>query len=907
MKLLILYTVICLCCSSVSAMINTDDFHALVGSIRRFYKQTFWIDNFIDQKILNENEIVIISDTLKEIYDTDIFKLEINVVLRASKLLYTAQQCKYSNLIIHALRIFFKSISSCQKLPVGNLKNNDEQLSNTIKISSFNKIIERIIELKKYTTKFIFNIYHLMNLSPTLKYTDHTLIKSLLSINLYLERMKIHIDQYMQGDDENESIDVKKVIAQMINLVERFRCKHCYIEDYDYDLKSLENKIICVEIDDTDYNNIHRLIDHTLENLNTFHEDTSLYAILDYKLFSENLYDQKYMLLEDIFNISIDESFIIPGLIVEWKNAIQWPTLSNVFNEVKSTYNLQNIFEYQVLLIEVIKSVFYIKYMNPELVTSKTDIEELLNEFDEFINKMIPKNYPTNMYYLIIQFRNSLYNLILTKPESTSVLSIFSIRQLRKVFINTTDVLSENFETSKKNINKTIKNLPMSELVLRITGLDNFFIFFTIFEELSYESDTLSNYNLQTVNDLEAIENNDNLTNSICKQFSLLREKLLLFQMLIIGFQYVSNTQENIYHIYLKRAKEFIFEIIMHLFRTYIDHDKIKKIILPLTIHFKYNQNTKDNLKILLQVLFLNINIIEYFELNNCSLAKYSTDVYYNKVNDVLKISNSQILEHERELNKLFWDNKQIILDYMIESSKTFSDMENKRRDISSMAVNQFILKVDFSSYCSIESGHDVSEQLFFWDGSLESVETVNSAITTGVIDYQSIVRHQCSIVKWFISQIVENIFKIIEKYYIITKYYSGLLMHRYEKKTKEYLTEFEGIPFSKSISMYLHNIFHFFKVLLDDFLKDDDLMETPIEMSIFFKNHDQIKLSQSSNKKQTYSQSSDSEVLQKKENELTNLNTTIKNNINLLKSIVKKLNDSKFSSEDVQFSTCII
>ncbi|KAE9536665.1 hypothetical protein AGLY_007067 [Aphis glycines] len=861
MKLLILCTVICLCCTSVSAMINTDDFRDLILRIKNIYKHEFWIQNFIHEKILIENEIMIIADTLKEIYDTDIFKLKINVVLRASKLLYTAQKCKYSNLVIEALRVFFKIILSCQKLPVDNLKNNDEQLS--IKISSFNEIIGRFVKLKMYISKFIFNIYHLMNLSPTLKYTDHTLIKSLLSINLYLEHLKININQYKQGDDGNESIDVKKVIAQMINLVERFRCKHCYIENYYNDFKLFDNKIICVKVDDTNYVS---LIDSTFKNLNTFHEDTSLYTILPkYKLFSEDLYDQKYILLENIFEISIDKSFIIPDLIVEWKNATQRQTLRNVFNEV--------------LLIEVIKSVFYIKYMNPKLITSKDDIKKLLNEFDEFINRMIPKNYPTNMYHLIMQFRNSLSKLILTKTESTSVLSIFSLQQLRKVFIDTTYVLSENCKTSQ--INTTIENLPI---------------------KLSYESDTLSNYNLLTVNYLEAIENNDNLTNAIiCKHFSLLREKLLLFQMLIIGFQNDSTVQEKNYHEYLISAKKIIFKNLMHLFQTYIDHDKIKKIIVPLTIHFKYNQNTEDNLKILLQVLYLYINIIEYFELNNCSSTTYSIDVYYNKVNDVLKSSNSQILEHERgkvnELSKLFWDNKQIILDdYMIESSKTFSDMDQKRRDLSSMVVDQFILKVEFSSYCSIESCHDVSEQLFFWNGPLESDETISAITIAGVIDYQSLVKYQCSIVKCFVSQVVENVFKIIEKYYIISKHRdSSKWMDTYINETKYYLTEFEKIPFSKSV------------ILLNDFPENDDLMETPIEMSIFFKNNDQIKLSQSSNIKHTYSQSSNTEVLQIEENELINLNTTINNNINLLKSIVKKLNDSIYSSEDVQFSTCIM
>jgi len=131
--------------------------------------------------------------------------------------------------------------------------------------------------------------------------------------------------------------------------------------------------------------------------------------------------------------------------------------------------------------------------------------------------------------------------------------------------------------------------------------------------------------------------------------------------------------------------------------------------------------------------------------------------------------------------------------------------------------------------------------------------------------------------------------------------------LDQYIKNTKEYLTEFEEIPFSKSVRVYLPNIIHFFKVLLNDFPKKDDFMETPIEMSIFFENNDQIKLNQSFNINHTNSQISNSGVLEMKEKELKNLNTTIQSNINLLKSVVKILNDSKYSSEEVQFSTCVV
>ncbi|CAI6366973.1 unnamed protein product [Macrosiphum euphorbiae] len=861
----------------------------MIIEIKRISHQNFWIENFMTQKILIENEVVTLKEALKVISDYSFeysTELDMNVVLKAAKALSTAQKCKYSDLIIHTFRIFFNIFSSCRKLSIDNLKNDNVPLSNTIKTSLYN-IIKLTIELKTYTTRFIFNIYHFMNLIPTLKSTDHTLIKSLLSINLNLDRIKSYIDQHQDEASEFDLLHfVQKVIAQMINVVERFRCKQCYIENY-YDLISLvNNKITCIKLNNTDNNSVGRSIEESIDNLKKFFHDPS-YLINDIP-FSVYMYDQKYMLLEDIFEIKIDTSFIIPDLIVEWKNSTKWPTLGNVLKEVKSTYSLQNIFEYQVFLIEVIKSAFYIKYMKKELITSTVDIEKSLNEFDAFINKMIPKNYPTDLYGLIKKLRNSLYNYLeLSKSTSVLPLSIFSVQQLRKVLINTSWVHNENCEES--NINTTIESLPMNELVSRIVKLDNFKVFIQIFEELSYESNTLSDYDIQTVSNLKPIKKSDNIP-AYCKHFSFLREKLLLFQILIVGFQQACDSQEEVDDSDVKKAKLFIFEILMNLFQTYTNYEKFKKIILPLTIYFKYNDETNENLKILLQVLFLNINIIEHFELNHCDLVEYSIDVYYNKIEFVFGHFTHNFLEQERcKLDKLLWDNKNEIMKNMINTS--YYHIKDERRDIHLMAVDQFIRTVDFiSNNISDNPDQDVSVRVFLWDGSMESVESVYSAITRCVIDYQYLVRHQCSIIKWFVSLVVEYFLKINQIYINLKKQNKYTQAIEFEnKRTKKYLTEFEEIPFSKSINIYLHNILNFFEKSFDDF------MDKNTERSMLLVNIDQFTLSQPS-----YEENSTSLV------ELKNMNKIINNNILFLHNVVQNLNDNKYISTDVQFSTCI-
>jgi len=844
------------------------------------------------QKILIENEVVTLKEALKVITDFSIeylTELDMNVVLKAAKALSTAQKCKYSDLIIHTFRIFFKIFSSCLKLSIDNLKNDDVPLSNTIKTSLYN-IIKLTIELKTFTTRFIFNIYHLMNLIPTLKSTDHTLTKSLLSINLNLDRIKSYIDQHQYEASELDLLHfVQKVIAQMINLVERFRCKHCYIENYYDDLVSLiNNKMTCEKLNDTDNDRVGRSIEESIDNLKKFFNDPS-YLINDI-LFSVYMYDQKYMLLDDIFEIDIDTSFIIPDLIVEWKNATKWPTLDNVLKEVKSSYSLQNIFEYQVLLIEVIKSIFYIKYMKKELLTSTVDIEKSLNEFDAFINKIIPKNYPTDLYGSIKKLRNSLYNYLeLSKSTSVLPFSIFSVQQLRKILINTAWVHNENCE--KSNINTTIESLPMNELVSRIVKLDNFKVFIQIFEELSYESNTLSDYDIQTVSNLKPIEESDNIP-AYCKHFSLLREKLLLFQILIVGFQQACDTQEEFDDSDVKRAKTFIIEILMHLFQTYTNDEKLKKIILPLTIYFKYNDETNENLKILLQVLFLNINIIEHFELNHCDVVEYSIDVYYNKIKLVFGHFTHVFLEQERcKLDKLFWESKNEIIKNMIKPNTNYYHIKDERRDIHLMAVDQFIRTVDFiSNSISDNPDQDVSDRVFLWDGSMESIESVYSAITRCVIDYQYLVRHQCSIIKWFVSLVVKYFFEINQIYINLIKQNIYTPAIEFEnKKTKKYLTEFEEIPFSKSINIYPNYILNFFEKPFDDFMNKNT------ERSMLVGNIDRLTLSQPSYEENPISLE-----------ELKNMNKIINNNILFLQNVVQNLNDTKYISTDMQFSTCI-
>lgn len=862
-----------------------NDTEFLIYQIKHISSTQFWKDNFMAQEIIIENEVVVLEKAIKVITDFDYAKYSETYdnapqpneldAFKASKALYTAQKCKYSNLIIDVLRTFFESISVCQKQIIENSRKN-MQLSVKIK-KSLNQIIKRIVDFKKYIVKFIFNIKSFMKLTPILKSTDHTLTKSLLSINVCLHHIKCIIVQHNNTSEINSKIDVQKLIAQMMNMVERFRCKYCYIRDYYNSTKFRRKQIYDSILNDTNVNGVDSLIENTLKGLDIYFDDFTLLShfLVSGTVFDEEMYDPKYILLANIFEIE-DNSFI-STLFVRWKNRTDWLQLIEVYNTVSKSYNLQIIYEYQVFLVEVIKNLFYIQVMNKN-INSFDNIRAILEEFEKFIDQFIPKNYPTDLYDQMKKLRNSLHN-DLQSIGSPPALSNYTIELIRNVSIITT--LDGDSKPCDKQLT-AIDKLSMTDFMKKIAALYKFKNFIEIFEELSYESNSLEDYSLQPeINNIKQTEQTKN--KKICNDLSLLRENLTLFQILILGFQKpridLSNVDEsNI----ITDAKIYVFDIIMHLYKTYINHHKIKQIVLPLAIRFDYNIKNIDDFEMLSQLIFLNINIIEHFELNNCLSPEYNLNVIYNKEID---FKTQNLLElSSAKLHKSSWKDRQLIINIIKLHSSDYCMQDEKKRNLHALVLNKFVSNSYFNDYFT----HEPNPVLFLWDGSMENVETVHTSIQRGIIDYQYLVRHQCCLMKWIVSKVFGLFLDVIR---ICVEPKIKMTHINDIDTTLDYLTQFEELPFPNSIKIHLRDMFRIF----------NNLLNVPTKKNMH--KYQSYITGQLELNPQLFEDGTTS--ISDEQNIFKFTNTIIERDINLLRMILKSSNDNKLISH-IQFSSCM-
>lgn len=840
-------------------------------------KESFWPQDWPkgwSQTILiNSSEVMTVKDALIAInfYDHDKKSKNINsekqldLATRASKILSVAKKCKYSSLIVNVLRTYFESISSYQKLILENSIKNEKILKKPQ--IALNEIVKSTIDLKKIIVKLIFKTDEMMKSSLNLKSTDHTFFKSLLAIHLCLYTIQIYSNQNKEDvTGINLNIDIKRLFAQMLNLIERFRCKYCSVEYYFESYLVIQNEVS----EAIRKESLTELIYKTLNTLQVYREDFSVaknhpnYGVT----YNENMYDPKYMLLEHIFNMS-DYSFI-PTLLVRWKNTTNWTELKHVYTEVSKSLDLRIIYDYQVFVIELIKEIFFIKLLNTK-IQPFNDIKNIVEAFEVFIDKMVPNNYPTHLYVPIKDVLSSLYSDIRsTSTESHPILSDRSIKLLRNISIIMT-------LSTSCNLDETVKKLSMKDFIQQvITGFE-YKIFVEMFEELSYESYTLDDYDFYQLNSFGV--NQIAINENMCNDLSLIRYNLFLFQMLILRFQH-TNIDKSVLDPSVQKAKKYVMDNIMYLYRTYGSYDKIKQIVLPLMVSFKYTSNQIGDYKTLYQMSVLNLNLLEHFELIVCPSPGYNLDMFYDKIKDstVLKLLPIYQNENFNVYQRRYWQNKENITETIKLNTK-----DHRMRDVDSMIIDDFILYVDLEYL-----GSDPKSTLSLWDGSMESVSSVSLALPQSIIDHQHLVRHQCFVMKWIISKIVMNVLKCILVYDSAESNDTG---NHNMITTVNQLTQFEEQPFPKSVKQYLRDIFDAFHSLFRDVTEETKEKYK----SIVIKNLDSFQTSLEDL----------SFILSKDQEDVSSINVLIKKDMIFLKIILNSINDSKIIS-DVPFSSCI-
>lgn len=830
MTFLKLYIILLVYCSVAEAFKSTFTNEERITAIKVFYKNSFWKKEILSRHtIIIDNELKIVDydqlfKSISNLSSNDNNYEEIekfnNILFQISNAMYMALKCKFSELIISTYNYFFDCVNSCNGLTTLTEDKKDNSKFGK-KGQCITSVIKIVSTFKIYIVKMIIDLMQFKKISPNLNSTDHTLLKSLISINLFLYHTKAYITKYesdmvlkIKGhgindkSDTNSEINIKIVLAQVINLVERYSCKYCYVHSAYVFNKDLDEKIKDLATKSENiYKEIHNFLKNTKENnFKPFLTSVSIKYEDDITIPKETkfkIYDPEYLLFHDIFRIKKNFPFF-PTLKVKWNNTDDWEELQNVYDKVKNTDDIRIIFDYQILLIEVIKYIFYIKFINVHLKNHKGDNTEeikLLNVFDKFIDKIVPNNYPTNVYSPIIALKNALYyDVHLVKPTNGKIFSDNTVKLLVK-----TPVIKSWGESDK--IYKTIDKIDMSEFLENILKLEFLVHFILIFELFSYESNTLGDYYLYRGHNNEKIEYSSH--GIVCNQsFEQLRYNFVTFQIwLDINLQ-VSNKVvlkvRKSSDISIKNTIGNIHSNILWFYKTFLNNDQLNQIFLPLIINFSKMDNdaSTDNFLILRQNMILALNSLEYYEINNCVLLTFNRDI-------LREVKGEEL--YSVQFSKLLVEYRNILLESISERTKTYKVNENQKA-IYSTRVKELIPKA------SHIYGSDIIN--FIWDGSKKSFNDVYNNISTSfhtMVDYQQLVRFQMFEIKWIISIVFEHLFLLILKNDISeneTSYQDYCNLTSIKNSVKLV----ENLPFPESLSEFIQIFLNPFLLALKNY-----------------------------------------------------------------------------------------
>lgn len=650
-----------------------------------------------------------------------------------SKSMYTALGCKYSDLILQLLQLYFNG-----------------------------ETYNYFRDLKKHVSKMIYNLLAFINNYPNLKFFNQDLLLSLISIIIYLPKNN-EIDEVNNEyyDNENWMInDNKLVIARTINLIERSRCENCIVLDNDYNL-----------YDTTDSN-------LKLDNLSkTLEKYTKTLTFESQYLFDEDMYSIVNMTLEHIFQISP----IIQTFIVKWNNTFM--EMQKVADDVKKTSYITDVLDYQMLLIDVLKSIFCQRFLKMDNLPA---FQDELNIFDTFIHQIIPINYPSNLYNSIIQIRKSVINDIgvpmpeVEKKQKRHYREYIKNKILFRNKNNTDKKPKESLaltEETKKilDVNNAIyfkenspyvpfEKIDMSDLITRVVEYKYFNIFLQMFTLLlntpKYE---LESYNFNTFKNLQSDFNNLSFNKDICKKLPPLRENLFLFRSVIAAVQanYMVeeiNGPESSILLSMEAIKRNLAFISTH-FNNQMDYSEIKNIFIPITSYFKDASYSIFECIIVKQYLLLTINLIESYEINICH--SINEPIKFNLVmfKELLNDKNMYRVDVPENVKSPANFNTNYLCGRIVDNTTLYEHFMTSHDEIESYSlswVNKFLPNSYFNYY-----DEEFDSGFVFWNGNEKHINDVSLSITQSVINVYHIIKYQIFCLKSMIYYVFKKMLYI--------------------------------------------------------------------------------------------------------------------------------------------------
>jgi len=536
--------------------------------------------------------------------------------------------------------------------------------------------------------------------------------------------------------NDHRIIVLKRVFVQIKDLVDLFRCQNCFVGYNYFNNSDYNNNKISFKI----HHDNNTIIDDTLKSLKSKMDDFKDIG-LDDELYNDKMYDTKYLLVGQIFEID------------QYYNYFK-PTMSELYKRTDKSYDITVISKYQYTLLKSIENLFYTTFEYIINSNQKQNVNELLSSFNDYIEKMVPST---------SKFLSDSCRVLAEKINSLMAVSDWdeaNLSEKEKVLKLLTNALSDNpFKT--KDLDKLFNAISIPKLIKNITKSDHLKSFFQTFKLFEQERNANEEYNLLTMEAYKILKNRvDSDQNTLdytglCKATTTLRKILALISLVIIVTEnYKMCTKDDD-----SADKEQCFQGILRLdlkgVFLYIDDlvektndKKLHQMLVPISFHLENMgwtyRDENDNeaytqYVTIYQYLLMTLDSIERYELSNCKSPEYNQTIHDKIIDSV----NTYTIQDDGK-SVVDWLKAQIAF-------KTIKYNHNKNQN----EMYDYIDNHMFAEFLKLYNPVIYSTNYqFYWNGHKKYIFNIIQAVTQDVIDYYDIIRYQIIIMNWFVSTI---------------------------------------------------------------------------------------------------------------------------------------------------------
>jgi len=625
---------------------------------------------------------------------------------RRPHLTYAAMQCVYADGVADALRAFYGALSRVLSSSCGD---------------GLSVVLAELDRTKPLFEKMAYNMLYYLDQLPRLRTGDPGLLKTVLSVILFLQYHRKNRPFAVRGPDAGDTLyslhALSNSVVQTVGLVERFRYKHCLVTDPNANRDEI-GRLLTADPQLGEIDAIRTVLKSKTDRLEfSVGEGPVTY---DGHSYAPDMYDPGNFLLASLFD---GHGGLLANATMPIFDRYVGP-FRKLYETALEAYDIETIAKYQNRLLELIAHVFarkihnYLKEPGDERV-----LGDLKSAFDTFTRDVLPANCDLDVCGFVfgvsdnvnVSFDSILFGLDRNVEQQPKVTDD-TIAALRSVFHG-------KFWKSEDQID-IVNNMQLSHLMREITQNGAFKVFRQVVRLLSHESNTNCNYLILKLHDYPELPRTDR------RLVSMTQLQSALFSLWEKG---LNNTNTD--------AKQLLLNTTRYVINVYTEFDGVhdlRNIILPLLIHLRYVNNNFASFKPfdfvrLEHMLWFTITVIENY------LFRQYQWLMVNAVYSVLDLKKSK----NSLLEKIIPQDAHVTIE---ELNEYLDNLYGKLYSNNGLPSS------------------NVEKIQFYWNGAYKAVDKIFLEAPLAIIDIQDLINHRLLAIKWFWAKFLLKL-----KYYTVT------------------------------------------------------------------------------------------------------------------------------------------